>query len=238
MIVAMLALFLAMGGTAIAASSALITGKQIKNSSITGADVKNKSLTPKDFRGSVRGPRGAAGPAGPTGAAGAQGAQGVQGVQGIQGLRGPSDAYEQAQSNTFVSGLSNTTKTLTLAGLPAGAYVVTGKAQVGPTGGTTNNFVGHCTLTAGPGAGQTIDVSYERLEDGWFGHINTQLTHVFSSTGTVTMACGLNGASYVIGSVAGDTKIIAIRVDNRTKGTTPLSSFSAELSPNSGSTRK
>ena len=37
MIVAMLALFVALGGTAIAASSALITGKQIANSSITGA---------------------------------------------------------------------------------------------------------------------------------------------------------------------------------------------------------
>jgi hypothetical protein len=30
-----------MGGTVIAAGNALITGKQIKNSSITGADAKN-----------------------------------------------------------------------------------------------------------------------------------------------------------------------------------------------------
>jgi hypothetical protein len=89
MIVAMLALFVAMGGTAIAASSALITGKQIKNNSITGADVKNKSLTPRDFRGSVRGPRGLRGPAGATGATGAQGAQGAQGPQGGQGAQGP-----------------------------------------------------------------------------------------------------------------------------------------------------
>jgi len=76
----MLALFVAMGGTAIAASSALITGKQIKNSSITGADVKNKSLTPKDFRGSVRGPRGLRGATGATGATGPAGAQGPAGA--------------------------------------------------------------------------------------------------------------------------------------------------------------
>jgi len=82
MIVAMLALFVAMGGTAIAASSILITGKQIKNSSITGADVKNKSLTPKDFRGSVRGARGAAGPSGPPGPNGATGAPGAPGSPG------------------------------------------------------------------------------------------------------------------------------------------------------------
>jgi hypothetical protein len=77
MAVAMLALFVAMGGTAIAAGSALITGKQIKNSSITGADVKNKSLTPKDFRGSVRGPRGLQGPKGDKGDKGDTGAPGA-----------------------------------------------------------------------------------------------------------------------------------------------------------------
>jgi len=86
MIVAMLALFVAMGGTAIAASSILITGKQIKNSSITGADVKNKSLTPKDFRGSVRGPRGLRGL---TGAPGAPGAKGDKGDKGDTGEAGP-----------------------------------------------------------------------------------------------------------------------------------------------------
>jgi hypothetical protein len=57
-VVAMLALFIAMGGTASAAVSALITGKQIKNSSITGKDVKDLSLTKKDFKGRVAGPRG------------------------------------------------------------------------------------------------------------------------------------------------------------------------------------
>ena len=80
MVVAMLALFVALTGTTLAASQALITGKQIANSSITGLDVKNKSLTPKDFKGSVRGPRGLTGPAG---------AQGPQGPQGAIGPQGP-----------------------------------------------------------------------------------------------------------------------------------------------------
>ena len=58
-LVACLALFVALSGTAVATTAALITGAQIKNSSITGADVKNKSLTAKDFKGSVRGSKGA-----------------------------------------------------------------------------------------------------------------------------------------------------------------------------------
>jgi hypothetical protein len=88
MVVAMLALLVALTGTAVATTSTLITGKQIKNSSITGIDVKNKSLTPRDFRGSVRGPRGVTGPAGPAGPAGPQGPQGAQGPAGPQGAPG------------------------------------------------------------------------------------------------------------------------------------------------------
>jgi Collagen triple helix repeat (20 copies) len=92
LVVAMLALFVALTGTAVATTSALITGKQIKNSSITGLDVKNKSLTPKDFRGSVRGARGlpgASGAQGPTGPSGPQGAQGPTGSPGPAGATGP-----------------------------------------------------------------------------------------------------------------------------------------------------
>ena len=58
LIVAMLALFVALTGTAVATTSALIGSAQIRNNSITGLDVKNRSLRPIDFRGSVRGPRG------------------------------------------------------------------------------------------------------------------------------------------------------------------------------------
>jgi hypothetical protein len=82
MLVALLALFVALTGTAVATTNALITGRQIANGSITGLDVRNKSLTPLDFRGSVRGPVGPRGAQGPQGAAGAQGSQGAQGAPG------------------------------------------------------------------------------------------------------------------------------------------------------------
>ena len=52
LVVAVVALFVALTGTAVAAT--LITGAQIKNGSITGLDVKDKSLTPKDIRGSAK----------------------------------------------------------------------------------------------------------------------------------------------------------------------------------------
>jgi hypothetical protein len=89
LIVAMLALFVALTGTAVATTSALIGSAQIRNNSITGLDVKNRSLRPIDFRGSVRGPRGLRGLTGATGAPGAPGAAGAKGDKGDKGDAGP-----------------------------------------------------------------------------------------------------------------------------------------------------
>ena len=97
MIVALISLFLALTGTALATSSALITGRQIADNSITGRDVRNKSLTPLDFRGSVRGP---AGPRGAPGAAGQQGAQGVPGPKGDKGDPGATTVVTRSADET------------------------------------------------------------------------------------------------------------------------------------------
>jgi hypothetical protein len=68
LLVAVLAVVLALGGTAAAAK--MITGKKIKDESVTGKDIKDESLTADDFSGSVQGPQGPAGPQGPQGIAG------------------------------------------------------------------------------------------------------------------------------------------------------------------------
>jgi hypothetical protein len=96
MVVSMLALFVALTGTAVATTSALITGKQIKNGSITGLDIKNKSVTATDIKGRLRGATGARGP---QGLAGPQGPQGPQGAQGIQGPAGQAVAFARVMSD-------------------------------------------------------------------------------------------------------------------------------------------
>lgn len=88
MVVALIALFVALSGTAVAAKG-LITSAQIQNGTIQGIDVKDRSLTPKDFSGSVRGAQGTPGTAGPPGQPGAQGAPGTAGAPGQQGAQGP-----------------------------------------------------------------------------------------------------------------------------------------------------
>jgi hypothetical protein len=158
MIVAMLALFVALTGTAVATTSAVITGKQIKNNSITGADVKNKSLTPRDFKGSVRGPRGLRGPAGPQGAQGpqgTQGAQGAQGAQGIQGIQGPPGPFPdgdvpsgktlrgayavRGQDGSIEPAYTSISFGFTLASAPTVHYINQGTAPPAQCPGTVTN---------------------------------------------------------------------------------------------------
>jgi hypothetical protein len=93
MVVALVALFAALAGSAVAATAitgkqvkdSSLTGRDVKNSSLTGNDIKDKSLAAKDFNGSVQGPVGPAGPAGLTGAAGPAGAAGDTGQTGPAG---------------------------------------------------------------------------------------------------------------------------------------------------------
>jgi hypothetical protein len=80
-VIALLALFLALGGTSFAAAS-LISGASIKPHTIAKNRLTNKAI--KQLKGN-RGPRGVAGAPGATGPQGAQGAQGAQGVQGPPG---------------------------------------------------------------------------------------------------------------------------------------------------------
>ena len=73
--IALLALFLALGGTSYAAAT-LISGSQIKPHTIAKNRLTNKAI--KQLKGN-RGPRGLQGPAGAPGAAGARGATGPAG---------------------------------------------------------------------------------------------------------------------------------------------------------------
>jgi hypothetical protein len=95
-VVATLALFSALGGSAYA--SLRVTGRNVVDGSLTGADVRDGSLGGTDVRdGSLRandfragdlpaGPRGPAGPSGASGPAGPGGPAGPQGAAGPPGL--------------------------------------------------------------------------------------------------------------------------------------------------------
>ncbi len=85
--IAMLALFLALGGTTYAASTALIGKNTVASPQVVNGSLKTKDLS-KAARAALKGNRGLRGLTGAQGAKGATGAQGTQGTQGIQGIQG------------------------------------------------------------------------------------------------------------------------------------------------------
>ena len=92
-VISTLALFFALGGTAVAGANMLITGADVKDQSLTAADIKSGSLglnsLSKHVRSQLENNRAAAvatpGPEGPKGDPGAAGPQGPVGQQGPAG---------------------------------------------------------------------------------------------------------------------------------------------------------
>jgi hypothetical protein len=142
MVVAMLALLVALGGTAGAnpsAIAALISGTQIKDNSVTTKDVKNKSLLAGDFKPGQL-PRGAQGPQGPQGPAGANGANGAPGAPAAKYWAGIQSSGAIARQS---GGVSSSLET---------------------NGGTTNHYIVHfptdvsqCAYTATGGDMGTLN---------------------------------------------------------------------------------
>ena len=99
MLVALLALFVALGGSSYAALNlpkGSVGAKQLKQNSVTSPKVKRGSLLVSDFRASQR-----ARLRGPRGRRGSQGLQGLQGPQGVRGPAGTPNGYTQAQADAL-----------------------------------------------------------------------------------------------------------------------------------------
>lgn len=82
--IALLALFLALGGTTYAASTALIGNNTVASPQVVNGSLKTKDLSAK-ARKALKGNRGLRGPVGAKGDTGAAGAKGATGAQGIAG---------------------------------------------------------------------------------------------------------------------------------------------------------
>jgi hypothetical protein len=159
-IIALVALFFSLTGTAVA--GALITGAQVKNGTISGLDVMNESLGTKDVRNGSLLPidfKPGKLPAGQKGEPGEQGPPGQQGPQGLPGLSG-------VEIVTNVSAANSNDKTLT-ASCPAGKKLIGG-------GANAHVFLGHpkeiTVLASHPTANTWRAVAREAVAYGgnWF----------------------------------------------------------------------
>jgi hypothetical protein len=144
--IGLLALFLALSGTAYAAAlpGNSVGTRQLKNDAVTSAKVKSRSLLRQDFKAGQlpRGRRGATGPRGPAGATGPEGRQGPQGVAGRNGAT--SATVRNSASVAIAAGTTQSATAECAAGERAvGGGGVTGSANATltdshPTGSPTS----------------------------------------------------------------------------------------------------
>lgn len=118
MVVAFIALVVASGGTAVAAT--LITSKQIKDGTIQLVDISKAAKTALK------------GNAGPAGLAGPQGPQGIAGTQGPAGTPGPAGPVNVHYQDGVVFGTASLNEYLFVsAECPAGQVVIGGGVATG-----------------------------------------------------------------------------------------------------------
>jgi hypothetical protein len=143
-IIAALALFIAIGGSATAASGLIngkkikkgtVTAKQIKKGTITAKQIKNKTITKGKLKPAlVKSLKGKTGPQGPKGAKGDKGDPGANGV--VAPIVAEFDNINLTANTELAVGTMD---------LPAGKYIVTATARVFSSG--TANF--GCSLNSG-----------------------------------------------------------------------------------------
>jgi hypothetical protein len=186
MVVALLALIVALGGTSYAAIKLpknSVGNKQLKKNAVTGSKVKDGSLFSNDF---------AAGqlPRGPKGDPGSQGAQGPAGANGE-----PSSAYyASTRANVVITGLDTDNNFVTLTGLPPGSYVINGHVTAARTDAGFSavrcgiKAAGQDSAGTPHGFGQALAVG-NVTGATQFGSVVTSLAVTSGATFTATLYC-------------------------------------------------
>ena len=189
-IIAILALFVAVGGTATAASG-LINGKNIKNNTVTGKKLKNKTITKNKLApATVKALKGQKG---------ATGAAGIQGPQGDPGLNGVVSPFYTDSGSVNVP--ADTELGITTLNVPAGRYIVT--ANVSITTNATNSV--SCGVSANNTGGENSS-TYDN-DGGGRTTIPVQFVTENANVTALTLGCA---AGNQIAGVSGD--ILAIPV--------------------------
>lgn|GEM_PF-898976 len=143
-IIACIALFLAIGGTATAAK--LINGKNIKKGTVTAKQIKNSTITSgKISPATIASLKGAQGPKGEKGAKGDTGAQGVQGPAGVAGL-----TSFMATNDVSNQPANDAVTVISMNNMPSSKYFITAKSVM--FSNTAGALVG-CSIETNNGGG-------------------------------------------------------------------------------------
>ena len=214
-VVASLALFLALGGAAFAATqlprNSVGTG-QLKPEAVTAGKIAKKTRHQLMGATGPQGPRatGKTGKAGSKGATGARGATGAKGDIGARGPTGPAGADAGPALEVFrISSLTlpaGESKQVLGQNLAAGAYVLSATVNLVAIGGGVEEVF--CNLNAGVEPRGQASVSLAVAGDE--ATIPLSATQTLSSVGTAILSCSATGGTAeVITSNLIATKVVS-----------------------------
>lgn len=203
-VAATMALVLSTGGGAFAATHYLINSTRQINPAVMRA-LKGKAGKP--------GVAGSQGPAGPQGSAGPQGQAGPQGPEGKAGQppteQPGAEVYEVALSPSLGELPAGASRTLTLAGIPAGAYAISAKALVAPVEEAKGSA--ECVLAAESDSDRSVASLGPASKPAVT--LSDELTHTFAAgASAVTLTCDATGNEWALEE---GTRIVAVKVQAR-----------------------
>ena len=196
-VIALIALFVALGGSAYAAFG-------LPKNSVGAKQLKRGAVTPpKLSRSTVKALKGKAGPRGPKGAVGAKG------DRGTTGPIGPSDVYVAGNAFGAMSGSYTQVASVTV---PAGDYLLQAKATIFATA-ASSAAIAACqiapTAPGGPGTWDQARVSLPAIP----GEVSSQALALagagsFGSPQSVVLACRTESGT----TTFDDARVWAIKV--------------------------
>ncbi|HWX88373.1 MAG TPA: hypothetical protein VNX67_09375 [Solirubrobacteraceae bacterium] len=200
MAVALLALFIALGGSAVAANHYLINSTAQINPKILKK--LRGDIGPAGTNGS-NGTAGAAGATGPQGPAGEKGETGPKGATGLKGEPGP-----KGEAGTAAAGLNDSaagpvaltkateTTVATLPSLPVGNYLINAKVVLQNSAEAEESVTNTCYLVAG---GKHIDEAGADInsanEPGSVATLSLAASQNVAVSGPVTLTCNVELAT-------------------------------------------
>jgi hypothetical protein len=161
--VALLALFVALGGTSYAAVTLprnSVRSAQVVNGSLQAADLSQTARTALGGATGPAGPQGPQGVSGPEGTKGPEGPQGPEGAQGPAGPHGPQGPSGVIQGTSASGGGPNPSATKQFFGAPVQVTVASATQRVAVI---ANNAFGTGSLAA---AGLNLYICYQQLPGG------------------------------------------------------------------------
>jgi hypothetical protein len=209
-VAASLALFLALGGAAYAATQLpknSVGTNQIRKEAVTAAKIAKKTRQQLQGRrgpAGQQGPQGKTGAKGGTGAKGAVGARGAQGNTGAPGVDGTGPAFEAFAKPTAPTAIGTGTQVVGLS-LAPGQYATSANVVVKATAAATVS----CTLLNGGEASATIPAA-------GFETLSMSGVRGLAGASTATVVCSTTGGTAEL--VSASVTAIQVKSQSRVAG--------------------